>query len=107
MNKKEFKELAHSQKMECSFDAEGDVCISPMLFNEEGKRQLTYRPDPGEFIAPYEAALKLITPEMEQLIETENWSNFERQGRTNREIAASRLISEHGWGAPLKSLERR
>lgn len=41
---------AHAVNHEWIEDRDGDVCLRPMAFNDEGIQQVQYRPDPCEFV---------------------------------------------------------
>jgi hypothetical protein len=54
-----FKDLAHSANMECCIDNDGDIALSAMVFDDEGRRQVTYRPDPVDYTSVEEAFTQL------------------------------------------------
>lgn len=53
------KHLAHSINCEWITDRDGDVCMRPMLFDDEGRRVVRHHPDPCEFVPADEAARRL------------------------------------------------
>ena len=61
MTNKEMKTMAHSLKMECIIDGDGDVCIREMHF-DDGVRQVRHYPDPCEFSSRELAIAKLKSP---------------------------------------------
>lgn len=53
------KTLANNLNYECIEDGQG-VCVRPMLFDEEGKRIVRYKPDACEYMSEEEAFQKLM-----------------------------------------------
>jgi len=53
------KERANAVEHECLEGRDGDVCIRPMLYNDEGIRVVRYRPDPCEFKPLFRAVAEL------------------------------------------------
>lgn len=68
---------AHAVKHEWIEDAEGDICIRPMLFDSEGFRITRHSPDAVEFVSITEAYLKLVRLE-KQLAEDDFWGGGEK-----------------------------
>ena len=60
MTTKEMKKIAHAHNHECIHDRYGDICIRPMLFDDEGIRQVRYHPDPCDFESPEKATARLL-----------------------------------------------
>lgn len=55
MSFEQMKKIAHINKHECIMDRDGDICIRPMIFTEEGIKQNTLWPYPCEFRSRSEA----------------------------------------------------
>ena len=51
---KRAKARAHQMGLEFITDRDGDVCIRPMHFDGDGRREVRYQPDPCEFKDPAE-----------------------------------------------------
>jgi hypothetical protein len=60
MNIEEMTKMAHAKNHECIVDRDGDICIRPMLFDDEGIRQVRYQTDPCDFEKPDKAIARLM-----------------------------------------------
>ena len=58
-------ERAHALQHEWIVDRDGDVCIRPMVFTDDGRRELLHYPDPCEFSSLLEAHQTLRALEAE------------------------------------------
>lgn len=50
------KALAKKIDHECIMDKDGDICIRPMKYDDDGIREILYRPQPCEFQSSEDAA---------------------------------------------------